>query len=54
MPSPFPGMDLYLEGSFEIFTSVYDLLGYDLAFDYAQPPEVALKGAAVDLADELL
>ncbi len=26
----------------EMFTRVYDILGYDLAIDYTQPPEVAL------------
>jgi hypothetical protein len=36
------------------FTSAYDLLGYDLALDYTQPPEVALEGAAVPLSDALL
>jgi hypothetical protein len=54
MPSPFPGMDPYLEGSLEIFTSVYDLLGYDLALDYTQPPEVVLEGKALHFADDLL
>jgi hypothetical protein len=38
----------------EIFTSVYDLLGYDLALDYTQPPEVALEGKALHFADDLL
>ncbi len=54
MPSPFPGMDPYLEGSLETFTSVYDLLGCDLALDYAQPPEVALEGEPVRFTDDLL
>jgi hypothetical protein len=26
------------------FTAVYDLLGYDLIVDYAQPPDVPLSG----------
>jgi hypothetical protein len=35
-----PDADLDLQ---RIFTQVYDLLGYDLAFDYRPPPEVPLS-----------
>ncbi|MEE8525259.1 MAG: DUF4058 family protein [Thermoanaerobaculia bacterium] len=35
-----PDADLDLQ---RIFTQVYDLLGYDLAFDYSRPPEVPLS-----------
>ena len=38
----------------QTFTSVYDLLGYDLALDYTQPPDVALEGEALLAANELL
>jgi len=30
----------------QAFTATYDLLGYDLAIDYTQPPEVPLEGEA--------
>jgi len=46
MPSPFPGMDPYLEGSLDLqraLTNIYDMLGYDLAIDYSQPPELPLS-----------
>jgi hypothetical protein len=36
------------------FTAVYDLLGYNLAVDYHQPPELPLKGPAAQWADEML
>jgi hypothetical protein len=26
----------------QVFTTTYDLLGYDLALDYTQPPEIPL------------
>src|SRR5262245_49591645 len=38
----------------ETFTAVYDLLGYDLAIDYAQPPDVPLEGKAALVADRAL
>ena len=38
----------------QIFTSVYDLLGYDLAIDYTQPPEVPLDPDDALAADTLL
>jgi hypothetical protein len=62
MPSPFPGaapirlllgdsdMSLDLQ---QIFTSTYDLLGYDLAIDYACPPEPLLDDQAISMADSL-
>jgi hypothetical protein len=36
------------------FNTVYDLLGYDLAVDYTQPPEVSLEGAAAAWVEEHL
>jgi hypothetical protein len=36
------------------FTAMYDLLGYDLAVDYSQPPEVALAGEAAAWVEERL
>jgi hypothetical protein len=27
----------------QVFTTTYDLLGYDLALDYTQPPEIPLS-----------
>jgi uncharacterized protein DUF4058 len=38
----------------QTFIAVYDLLGYDLALDYAQPPDVPLEGEGAHLADDLL
>lgn len=38
----------------QAFSAVYDDLGFDLAVDYAQPPEVPLQGEAAHIADELL
>lgn len=38
----------------EALTSVYDLLGYDLAVDYAGPPEVELPAPLAAWADGLL
>jgi hypothetical protein len=35
-------------------TTIYDLLGYDLAVDYAQPPEVALAPDEMAWAEERL
>lgn len=37
-----------------IFTSVYDLLGLDLAVNYNQPPEVPLEPAAAEWVAERL
>lgn len=37
-----------------IFTTVYDLLGYDLVVDYARSPEVPLQGEAAAWADKHL
>jgi len=38
----------------QTFTAVYDLLGYDLAIDYAQPPDIPLEGAAASMAESML
>jgi hypothetical protein len=38
----------------QAFTAVYDLLGYDLALDYTQPPDIPLEGQAALLATTLL
>ena len=38
----------------QTFTSVYDLLGYDLAIDYTQPPEMPLEPDAALAADAML
>lgn len=37
-----------------VFTATYDLLGYDLAVDYARPPEVALTREDAAWAETLL
>jgi hypothetical protein len=42
---------LYLQ---QALSAVYDLLGYDLAVDYRQPPEVPLSEEEQRWADELL
>jgi hypothetical protein len=36
------------------FTATYDLLGYDLAIDYRQSPEIPLQGAAATWLEERL
>ena len=36
------------------FTASYDLLGYDLAIDYSQPPAMPLRGEAATWLDERL
>ncbi|HEX6383295.1 MAG TPA: hypothetical protein VF177_01375 [Anaerolineae bacterium] len=33
---------------------MYDLLGYDLAVDYSQPPEIPLVGEAATWVEERL
>ncbi len=38
----------------EMFTRVYDIVGYDLAVDYSQPPEVALAEAEARWTAETL
>jgi hypothetical protein len=38
MPSPFPGMDPYLEGS-----TWMDLSDYNLEVDYTKPPDMSLS-----------
>lgn len=38
----------------EAFDTTYDLLGYDLAVNYSEPPEVPLKGGAAAWAESLL
>jgi uncharacterized protein DUF4058 len=38
----------------QTFTSVYDLLGYDLAIEYAQPPDVPLEAAAALAVESML
>jgi hypothetical protein len=52
MPSPFPGMDPYREGTEWIsvhielssaLTNLYDALRYDLSLDYDRPPEIPLR-----------
>jgi hypothetical protein len=50
MPSPFPGMDPYLEGA--LWTT--DLLGYDLEINYTRSPEPALDDQSISIADSLL
>lgn len=37
-----------------VFTATYDLLGYDLAIDYARPIEPPLRPSAAAQADSLL
>jgi Protein of unknown function (DUF4058) len=57
MPEPVPLLagdpdaDLDLQ---RVFTQVYDLLGYDLAFDYGRPPEVPLSVSQAAWAAEHL
>jgi hypothetical protein len=36
------------------FSTIYDQLGYDLAVDYAQPPEIPLEPDVTTWADQLL
>jgi Protein of unknown function (DUF4058) len=38
----------------QAFATMYDLLGYDLAIDYAQPPDVPLAGEAALVAESIL
>jgi Protein of unknown function (DUF4058) len=38
----------------QVFTTTYDLLGYDLALDYTQPPEIPLPKAEVAWAETLM
>jgi hypothetical protein len=38
----------------QVFTATYDLLGYDLAVDYTQPPEIPLPKADATWAEALL
>jgi hypothetical protein len=38
----------------QVFTTTYDLLGYDLAIDYSLPPEISLKGQAAVWAEARL
>jgi hypothetical protein len=38
----------------QTFASVYDLLGYDLAIDYTQPPDVPFEGEAAAVAETFL
>jgi hypothetical protein len=38
----------------QVFTTTYELLGYDLALDYTQPPEIPLPKAEVAWAEALL
>jgi hypothetical protein len=38
----------------QAFGAVYDLLGYDLAIDYTQPPDVLLAGETALLAETIL
>jgi len=38
----------------QVFTTTYDLLGYDLAIDYTQPPEIPLTKEDVAWAEALL
>lgn len=47
MPSPFPGMDPYLEGA--LWPDVHQQLAYDLSIDYSAlppPPELSSEDAA--------
>lgn len=37
-----------------VFITTYDLLGYDLAIDYSQPPEIPLQGEAAAWAEACL
>jgi hypothetical protein len=37
-----------------VFTTTYDLLGYDLALDYTQPPEIPLPKEEVVWVEALL
>jgi hypothetical protein len=37
-----------------VFTTTYDLLGYDLALDYTQPPEIPLPKTEIAWAETLL
>ena len=38
----------------QVFTTTYDLLGYDLALDYTQPPEIPLPKEDVAWVETLL
>ena len=38
----------------QVFTTTYDLLGYDLALDYTQAPEIPLPKEEVAWAETLL
>ena len=38
----------------QILTMTYDLLGYDLALDYAQSPDIPLPQAEIAWAETLL
>jgi hypothetical protein len=38
----------------QVFTTTYDLLGYDLALDYTQAPEIPLPKEDVTWAESLL
>jgi hypothetical protein len=38
----------------QVFTTTYDLLGYDLALDYTQPPEIPLPKEEVAWAETRL
>jgi uncharacterized protein DUF4058 len=38
----------------QVFTTTYDLLGYDLALDYTQPPELPLPQEDAAWAEALL
>jgi hypothetical protein len=48
MPSPFPGMDPYLEGA--LWTTFHFAFGVN----YTSPPEPALDEVALSVADSLL
>ncbi|MBM3225603.1 MAG: DUF4058 family protein, partial [Candidatus Tectomicrobia bacterium] len=37
-----------------VFTTMYDLLGYDLAVDYTQPPDIPLRREDATWAEHLL
>ena len=49
-----PGDEDVALGLQAAFEANYDLLGYDLAVDYGQPPEIPLRGEAAAWAESLL
>jgi hypothetical protein len=54
---PIPLLPADPDASLELqqtFATAYDLLGYDLAIDYTQPPDIPFEGEAAAVAETLL